>query len=125
MVLTDSWNTYPHIERTQETETETPLGRVQIVEVVECICFSMQRVGKGGSGCWMSMAMDLGEIYPVCYPVFFFLDAPFRLVVLFSPPVFGTESAISSDKLEDFLVLHTHCRNFGRTPRFSAAARAC
>jgi len=60
-----------------------------------------------------------------CLSFSVFLGVPFHLLVLFSPPVFGTESAINSDKLEDFLVLRTHCRNFGRTPRSSAAARAC
>ena len=68
----DTWNTYPHIERTQETETETQVGRVQIVEVVECIHYFMQRVGKGDNSCCMSMAMDLGvdtldnHISPLC-----------------------------------------------------------
>ena len=53
-------HTYPHIERTQESETETQVGRVQIVEVVECIHYFMQRVGKGDTSCCVSMATDLG-----------------------------------------------------------------
>ena len=60
-----------------------------------------------------------------CLSLCFFFGAPLRLAVLFSPTVLGTESAISNDKLEDFLVLCTHCRNFARMLRSSAAARAC
>jgi len=60
-----------------------------------------------------------------CLSLCFFFGEPFRVVVLFSPPVLGTESEISSDKLQDFLVLRTHCRNFTKMPRSSAAARVC